>query len=189
MDDIVATAIWKRLDTDGHDCCRLIRGPRGWRLSGCATFLHEGEACMLPYEVDCDGSWRTLSARVDGSVGFDRLTFDIARTANGDWLVDGQVQPAAAGCIDLDLGFTPATNLIAIRRLGLAAGAAADSRAAYYREFVPGLGALDQTYRRSGDATYAYASPAHGFSAELAVDPVGFVTDYPGLWSGTVATA
>jgi uncharacterized protein len=117
MNEIVATAFWRRLDTEGHDGCRLIRMKDGWRLSGSAIFDHQGKACMLDYAVDCDAAWRTLSARVHGSVGLDELAFDIERTPDGDWLLNGKVQPAAKGCIDLDLGFTPATNLIAIRRL------------------------------------------------------------------------
>jgi uncharacterized protein len=35
------------------------------------------------------------------------------------WELNGTDQPEAADCIDVDLNFTPATNLIAIRRLAL----------------------------------------------------------------------
>lgn len=189
MTEIVATALWRRLDTEGHDACRLIRDTDGWRLAGSAVFDHQGRTCCLAYTVSCDGAWRTRSARVEGSVGFDWLAFDIEPTPSGDWRLDGVAQPKARGQIDLDLGFTPATNLIAIRRLGPRLGVETAAPAAYYLEFTRELGLVEQTYRRTGETTLAYASPAYDYAAELRVSPVGFVTEYPGLWSGTVVLA
>lgn len=184
---IVATAFWKRLDTEGHDSCRLIRKPDGWRLEGGAVFDHEGDAVQLAYVVDCDADWRTLSASVRGSVGLDELSFDIVSTSTGDWLLDGEKQPDAEGCIDLDLGFTPATNLIAIRRLEPGSDADTPAPAAYYLEFTRKLGIVEQSYRRISPGRLHYRSPAYGYDETLTVSDIGFVTEYPGLWSGKVA--
>ena len=188
MRDIVATAFWKRLDTEGRDACRLVRDSGGWRLEGAALFDHGGRACILAYAVECDTQWRTLAARVAGSIGFDRLDLDIQRSGD-DWILNGAVQPNARGQVDLDLGFTPATNLIAIRRLALAKGVEIAAPAAYYLEFTLELGLIEQTYRRTGDTTFAYSSRAYNYASELQVSPIGFVTEYPGLWSGQVAMA
>jgi len=188
MDEIVATAFWQRLDTEGHDACSLIRTRDGWRLAGCAVFDHGGKACRLAYTVDCDAGWRTLAASVAGSVGFEELLFGIERTQRGDWLLNGVAQPTAKGCIDLDLGFTPATNLIAIRRLDPGDEAETPAPAAYYLEFTLELGLLNQTYRRTGRERLHYRSPAYGYDETLTVSDVGFVTHYPGLWSGRVET-
>ena len=188
MHEIVATAFWKRLDTEGHDACRLVRGGDGWRLEGAALFSHEGNACILDYAVDCDARWRTVSAKVNGSVGFDTLDFEVTRTGD-DWLLNGAIQPKARSQTDLDLGFTPATNLIAIRRLDPRPGVETPAPAAYYLEFTLELGLVEQTYRRTGESTLAYASPAYDYAAELRVSPIGFVTEYPGLWSGQVTMA
>ena len=122
-----------------------------------------------------------------GSVGFEPLDFEIERTRDGEWLLDGRRQATAAGCIDLDLGFTPATNLLPIRRLAMEPGVEVPARAAYYLEFTRELGLIEQIYRREGSGTIGYASPAHGYAAMLGVHETGFVTDYPELWSGTVS--
>jgi hypothetical protein len=187
MDTIVATAFWKRLDTEGHDSCRLILRLDGWRLAGGAVFDHQGEAVQLAYVVDCDAGWRTLSASVRGSVGLTDLSFDIASAPGGEWLLNGEKQPEAKGCIDLDLGFTPATNLIAIRRLRPGADADTPAPAAYYLEFTLKLGIVEQTYRRTAPGRLHYRSPAYGYDETLTVSEIGFVTEYPGLWSGKVA--
>lgn len=187
MNDIVATCFWRRLDVEGHDACRLIRKTDGWRLSGQAVFDHRGQACILAYTVDCDESWRTLTAKVDGSIGFAKLVLEIGKSVGGGWLLNRREQPAAGNHVDLDLGFTPATNLIAIRRLDPQPGVETMAPAAYYLEFTQELGRIEQSYRRTGETTLAYSSPSNGYAAELTVSPVGFVTDYPGLWSGIVA--
>ncbi len=80
------------------------------------------------------------------------------------------------------LGFTPATNLLPIRRLGLAPGQSAEVRAAWLSFPALTLELLEQVYRRTSEATYAYASDGGRFTAELSVSGDGFVTRYPGLW-------
>ena len=84
-------------------------------------------------------------------------------------------------CIDLDLNFSPSTNLLPIRRLNLAVGEEAQVRAAWLRFPSFELEALSQTYRRTAESTYRYESST-GFVADLEVNSVGFVTNYPGIW-------
>ena len=86
-----------------------------------------------------------------------------------------------AGCIDVDFGFSPSTNLLPIRRLDLAIGAAADVSAAWVKfpEFT--VHRLDQRYTRLAETTYLYES-RNNFRREITVDDSGFVVDYPGLW-------
>jgi hypothetical protein len=84
--------------------------------------------------------------------------------------------------VDVDLGFTPATNLIPIRRLALLVGEAADAPAAWLDIANGALGLLAQRYERRSETAYWYEAPAFGYSAELDVGPDGFVRRYPGLW-------
>jgi len=89
------------------------------------------------------------------------------------------------GCVDLDLAFTPATNLIPVRRLALHVGESAPARAAWLSFPELALEPLDQEYRRTGPSTYRYG--ADGFDSELEVDDAGFIVRYPGRWEA-VAT-
>lgn len=188
MTETVAIALWQRLDTPGHDSCRLQRRADGWRLAGTALFRHEGRPCVLTYSVDCDTEWRTLSANVSGWLGFDEINLDIAATSGGGWLLNGLEQTPAQGCIDVDLGFTPATNLIAIRRLNPPRRKNTPAPAAYLAFPELRLDRLDQTYRRTGENAFAYAAPVYDYAETLEAAPVGFVTNYPGLWTGTVSS-
>jgi len=87
-----------------------------------------------------------------------------------------------AGCIDLDLNFSPSTNLLPIRRLSLTVGEEASVRAAWLRFPSFTLEPLEQIYRRTGATTYVYESAGGRFVRELIVNEAGFVTLYPGIW-------
>lgn len=177
-----AAILWKRLDVEGHDACRLMRRTGGWALSGRAVFDQASQPCCLSYEVSCDEAWHTRAATVTGWIGPRDLRFEIERAAPGVWRLNGDAQPQVAGLIDVDLGFTPATNLLAVNRLALGVGRQAPAPAAYLSFPELRLDRIDQTYVRLSGTRYAYASPAYGYDEVLEVSEVGFVTDYPKLW-------
>ncbi|HEX5717576.1 MAG TPA: putative glycolipid-binding domain-containing protein [Thermoanaerobaculia bacterium] len=169
--------LWRRLDTPGHESARLIDRS----LSGTAVFLHEGQPCRLEYLLTCDADWRTVSGKVSGWVG--ERTIDVECSAEaGRWRLNGAECPQVEGCIDLDLNFSPSTNLLPIRRLNLAVGREAPVRAAWLRFPSFALEPLEQVYRRIDEGTYRYESAGGRFVRELAVNDAGFVTLYPGLW-------
>jgi hypothetical protein len=180
----IATVLWKRLDTEGHDACRLVRRNDGWQVCGEAIFLHEGKPCSMRYDVRCDAAWRTRLATVNGWVGARELTCEIVRSEEATWLLNGVEQPQASGCVDVDLGFTPATNLLALRRFNLSIGEETPAPAAYLSFPELRLDLLEQTYRRTAETTYAYRAPIFSYIALLEVSESGFITRYPGLWEG-----
>jgi hypothetical protein len=77
---------------------------------------------------------------------------------------------------------TPATNLLALRRLSLAVDQEAEVTAAWLTHPDFALTPLRQRYRRTSQAEYAYTAPDHAFAGALTVNGQGFVLDYPGLW-------
>lgn len=173
---------WRRLDSPGHDAATLFVAGDGWRLEGTAVFLESRVPCHLRYMVDLDPLWRTRSAMVQGWLGTTRVDLLVNVHPNHQWLLNREPAASVAGCIDIDLAFTPATNLLPIRRLNLPVGASAPAVAAWLPFPELQLRPLDQVYRRSSEGTYDYSSSGGTFQASLAVSPDGFVTNYPGLW-------
>lgn len=174
---------WRRIDRPGHEAAELRRVDDEWRLRGVVVLVSESQPSALEYEVICDASWRTTRATVTSLLDERRKTLELRRAPSGGWRVDGAERPELAGCTDVDLGFTPSTNLLPIRRLGLESGAEAAVRAAWVR--FPGLTVeiLDQVYRRTGANTYRYESAGGAFTRQLEVDQNGLVVDYPGIWT------
>ena len=174
-----ASILWRRLDLPGHESARVWRDGDGWVLAGSAVFAHEGRPCRLDYLIQCDAEWRTRGATVRGWVGDAEVEVAIEVDAEGRWRLNGAECPRVQGCIDVDLNFSPSTNLLPIRRLRLAIGDQAEVRAAWLR--FPGfvLEPLPQVYRRTAERTYRYESAGGAFVRDLAVDDAGFVTSYP----------
>lgn len=98
------------------------------------------------------------------------------------WTLNGLVVASLENCIDLDLGFTPATNLLPLRRLDLAEGQSAEASAAWLDVAAGTLAVLPQRYQRRSKTTYWYEAPSVNYAALLEVAPTGFVLRYPGLW-------
>jgi hypothetical protein len=175
------TMLWRRLDTPGHDAAVLVRTPAGWRLEGTAVFVQDRTACQLAYRVTCDRRWRTVDASVAGWLGIRRIGLEAAVMPEGGWLFGGASVPAVDGCIDIDFDFTPATNLLPIRRLSLEVGESARVRAAWLTIPECTLAPLAQTYTRVAPNRYRYETD-DGFKADFETTAQGFVVRYPGLW-------
>jgi hypothetical protein len=179
---VIASILWRRLDTAGHDACRLEGDEGGWQLDGAAVFQHDGVPAHLAYQVRCDRAWRTREGRVQGWVGSRAVDVRIVHTDEGSWSLNDRVMPGLEACVDLDLGFTPATNLLSLRRLALAEGKGADVPVAWLDEAADTLELLPQHYERRTATTYWYESRTAGYSALLETTPAGFVSRYPSLW-------
>jgi len=176
------SVLWRRLDQPGHESCRLCSHDSSWQLAGTAVFAHDRRPCRLDYLVVCDAAWQTVSGRVAGWVGTAMVEIALAVDSARRWRLNGAECPAVMGCIDLDLNFSPSTNLLPIRRLGLAIGQEAAVRAAWLRFPSFRLEPLEQRYRRVAAATYRYESAGGRFATDLEVNEAGFVTRYPGFW-------
>lgn len=174
--------LWRCFVFPGHEACRLVSQGSDWHLEGTAVFSHEGQVCRLAYQVICDSTWQTVSARVEGWVGRRVIEVQIKTDGKGHWWLNDAEQPAVSGCTDIDLNFSPSTNLLPIRRLDLAVGQAADVKAAWLRFPSFELEPLSQQYQRLEENIYRYESAGGQFVAELKVNGSGFVIDYPSLW-------
>jgi len=182
----IVKAQWRALDREGEDRCRLAQLENGWLLIGHARFKDSYGHAALDYVVRCDAEWHTLGADVAGTHGGRELRVSLEREGS-IWALNGQAQPQVRGAVDVDLAFTPATNLMPIRRLY-----AADklhSRAAWLTYPACELKPLDQTYTSVTSEIVTYAALQTGYVTQLCVDPSGFATLYPGVWEGEVRHA
>jgi hypothetical protein len=172
---------WRRLDHPGYDSSRLFKLSNGWMLLGMAIFW-ESEPCHFHYEVVTNRKWETTRARVKGYLGRKAIDVNISAVSHMRWHVNGKLLTNIEGCPDVDLGFTPSTNQIPIRRLSLKIGEFAEAPAAYLQFPEMNFVKLPQTYRRVGRNSYAYQSPTVGYSSVLKVLPSGAVAEYPGIF-------
>jgi uncharacterized protein len=179
-----APILWRRLDLPGHDAASLQMDEEGAVLSGMAAF-HEGAPTALAYVVHVDREWKTTEGHVWGWRGLDPIDLRLHRDSAGTWTLNDELSPEVQGCMDLDLSFTPATNLLPLRRLSLSIGQSAEVRSAWLEWPEVRLTPLVQRYARRSDTEYDYESDLPGgelFRSTLRVQPEGWVLDYGGLW-------
>jgi hypothetical protein len=174
---------WRRTDevrTDEH--CTVATRDAGISLIGTVLGADGGLPVRIEYRVLADASGATTAVHVRDSRGFGQRTLTLARDAKNVWTVDGTPAPELKGCVDVDLGCTPSTNTLPIRRLRLGVGASRTIQAAWIR--FPDLSVVKtaQTYTRLDEFTYHYASGT--FEADLHVDDDGVVASY-GPWERT----
>lgn len=180
---------WRRLDVPGREDATFEPVSGGWRLTGDLHVEESGVPAHLRYVIDCDREWRTREAVVQGEVAGHDVHVALAADGLGSWSRDGAPLPSLTGAIDVDLGFTPATNTLPIRRLALAIGESRAVRTAWVRFPELRVQPLDQTYARLGDQTYLYEALVDGapFTARLDTDAFGRVVRYEGLWVAEAA--
>lgn len=182
---------WRRLDVPGREESRADLTATGWRLTGELHVEEAGVRARLRYAIDCDAEWRTRSALIEGQAGGRPIRFALAADGAGHWTRDGAPVPELAGALDVDLGFTPATNTLPIRRLALAIGETAPVRSAWLRFPELRLEPLEQAYTREAERSFRYRAMVDGdpFIARLDTDEFGRVLRYEGLWEAEVADA
>ncbi len=169
---------WRRSDEIAADeLCTMSIRDGGLSLIG--TVLGADRAGMplrTEYRVFADGAGLTTAVHVRDLQGFAQRTIALTRDGKGAWTVDGLPDRELTGCTDVDLGCSPSTNTLPIRRLRLGIGSSHTIKAAWIR--FPELIAVpaSQTYTRLDEFTYRYASGT--FEAELTVDDAHLVTRY-----------
>lgn len=180
MDNGYTRILWRNDEHRGAEHFTAHPTPDGWRLAGTVVLPIEDEPAHIRYTVDLDHGWRTRRAEVVVDAVPEPRTFTFAVGGRGDhsrWTVEGTtVAGSLDGCVDVDLGFTPATNTLQIRRLGLEVGESRTLPVAWlaYPELT--VQPLTQTYTRLGPDRWEYGD--EDYTAELLVDPGGYVLRY-----------
>ena len=184
----IESILWQGFALPGHEACQLCFQNLQWHLLGTAVFSHEQRPCRLDYQIICDKAWHTVSAKTKGWLGHTIVDVQIKTDPSQHWWLNGVEQPELSGCTDIDLNFSPSTNMIPIRRLNLAIGGMSDVKAAWLRFPSFNLELLSQRYHRLNEGIYRYESAGGQFVADLKVNKSGFVVEYPGLWRSEVTS-
>jgi hypothetical protein len=162
----------------------IWRGLDGWRAETATIELHDdgltatgtqiGAGYRLDYKLD---DTRSIEIVATGDGWTNEL--DLRHDGHGNWS-----QADLTGVLDCDLGFSPLTNTLPIRRSGLHRRPGAEDFLMAWIE-VPELRVLPSAQRyehvRPGVVRYVDRGAFAGFTAELEVDADGLVTHYPGL--------
>lgn len=178
----VSSGLWRWLQDTGLERFEFMRTADDWIFRGTILTLAADIAAEAKYEIVCDRSFRTKQANVSVRDATGERTLKIA-TESGRWYENGSENQTVKGAIDIDLGWSPSTNTLPIKRLKLGIGqTSGEFIAAWVRFPELTLQPLPQEYIRLTDRQYRYSSRSGAFQADLLVDDNDFVFDYEGFW-------
>lgn len=177
---------WQDWNGEGLEQCYFSESAEGATLEGVVIGTREGRY-GASYLVRTDARFHTREVRVTYLGG---PSLEIESDGAGHWRdrLSGESLPLLDGCLDADIGVTPATNLLPIRRLKLAPQASAEIGVAYIplpsqiaTRFLPVPAQQRYTCLVAG-RRYRYEGIFRAFTAELEVDGHGLVLDYPEIF-------
>ncbi|MGC5031544.1 putative glycolipid-binding domain-containing protein [Micromonospora sp. DT229] len=202
MPTVPKSMLWTRIDTAGAEHA-LADDSHGLAAHGTQVaaapipytcryqLLTDPQWVSLRLEVEVEGAGWRRSVRLERATDRWRVTaaeqgdLDAALAATGHapaGLPGVEDPDRLADALDVDLGGSPLFNTLPVRRLRLADQPAdANFPISVAWVLVPSLTVLpaEQVYTALGGGRFRYASGS--FSAEIDMDPDGFVLHYPGL--------
>jgi hypothetical protein len=152
----------------------------GISLTGTVLYVTEGRPWQTNYAIQVDRQWHTRQVAVEMLSRNQTIPLHLTADGAGHWFQDGTPLVDLDGCLDIDLGMTPSTNTLPIRRLALAPGQGADLVAAWVQFPSLAITPLPQRYECMAPDRVQYRSDS--FAATLAIDVDGVVLDYEHFW-------
>ncbi len=193
MDKLQRTVLWQNLKQPGTEYCRLMSHDYGWRLTGTTVLVFDDNPLQAQYLVACNHLWQTRTVQISANTGADEQSLHLIVDEKNRWWLqqeDNVIELIRLrGCLDVDLGITPATNTLPIRRNPLAIGDSVSLKAAWIQFPTLDIETLSQKYTRLTEHRYRYESNDGQFSTEIDVDEMGLVKHYPNGWQRVAVQA
>ena len=175
---LLCSVMWQPFNEPGLELCHLSQ-PYRWHIEGTVLTGFEGVPARVIYGVTCSTLWHTEDVWIRLEMNAEEREMHLSRRRT-HWNVNRERREDLAGFMDIDLGVTPATNTLPIRRLNLSIGESRKVTAAWVRFPSLTVEPLVQTYTRLGEFEYRYASP--NFETRVLVDDLGLVVEYEKGW-------
>jgi hypothetical protein len=179
---LVCAGLWQWLQSPGLERFEFVRTGDEWIFRGTILTLAPDAAAEARYEIACDTLFQTRRANIYLRDSSSERSLKID-AQDGHWLENGRENQTVKGAVDIDLGWSPSTNTLPIRRLKLKVGETSGGFSAAWVRFPElTLQSLPQEYVRLADRQYRYSSRGGSFVAKLLVDDNDLVLDYEGFW-------
>ena len=187
MSRCLRTVLWRNEKFLMYEYCSLVDTGEGVSFDGVVVAAVDGKPLRAAYQIACGPDGQTRSVVVDAGGGLGEHHLRLEADGQRVWRLNGVELPDCRGCIDVDLGFSPSTNTLPIRRLNLKPGESQTITTAWVRfpefDVVP----FPQRYTRLGQNEYRFESLISDFQAILVVDDLGIVQKYGEFWEAAAA--
>ncbi|GAB3494145.1 putative glycolipid-binding domain-containing protein [Spirosoma knui] len=176
------TIIWQAIDWIGLEQFTFTPKADVFVGAGQLIGLYENNPYSIYHQVQIDTQWRVRELIIK-MPDWDEAGIHLFTDGDGHWQDPlGMLLPELTGCLDVDITLTPFTNTLPIKRLKLLPGQSQRIDVVYVQLPEGRINRVEQIYTRLNADRYRFQQPALEFSADIQVDPAGFVVDYPDLF-------
>ena len=175
--------LWSGIEYQSLEHCNLTVARPGIEVNATILGVSNNQIFKVDYSIRTNNSWQTIFCQVQMKTGNQLAVFRMGSDGNGNWTLNNELATQFAGCIDVDIIFTPFTNSLPINRLALRIGESAQIQVVYFDLATFELRPATQRYTRLADRKYKFENVPNDFEADLEVDELGMVISYPGLFA------
>ncbi len=167
------TARWQTWDRVHDEVLTLRWENEGWTATG------EVGRERVHYVIRLSPTWHVRQFLLFRDL--DQPDLWLATDGGARWgEMNGDHRTELDGCIDLDVGCTPFTNTVPIRRMPVDVGDRFDTQVVMVDVDTLGVIPVRQRYQRLTARRWHYENLDSGAETDLEVDEYGLVLDYPG---------
>ncbi|MGP4063185.1 putative glycolipid-binding domain-containing protein [Halobacillus sp. H74] len=174
--------IWDHLEAAGAEHVKLKRSETHMEVNGTVLLVHNQMPHRLEYEVKLDLDWKTKTVKVyhDGSP----KPFVVHAEKQDKWWVNGEYDENLDGATNVDLTFTPFSNMLPINRVSWKIGERRTFKMVYVDVMLREVQPLLQVYTYLGDTEgkRIFQYKCRDYETALVVDQDGWVVEYPGAF-------
>lgn len=179
--------LWTGREYQSLENCLVNTSSAGAEITSTIIGYSENKIYKTEYCIKTNHNWETvffeISSRHSNKFRVARLESD----GKGNWSTSGKRVDQFEGCIDIDISLTPFTNSLPIKRLKLAQDESQEIQVIYLDVLTQQMRSVWQRYIRLSDSLYHYQNIPNDFEANIQVDELGLVVDYPSLFVRTAA--
>lgn len=177
--------LWAGREYTSLENCLINTATIGSEINSVIIGKYDEKIYRVEYKIKTNPNWETLYVEVHSQHSNQRKQILLESDGKGNWRMDGKQADQFKGCIDIDIPLTPFTNTLPINRLKISQDEEHQIQVIYLDLLEPQIAPAKQKYTRLSKTEYHYENVPNNFEANIIVDELGFVVDYPSLFTRT----
>ncbi|RKE82776.1 putative glycolipid-binding domain-containing protein [Chryseobacterium sp. AG363] len=175
------TLIWKGIYYQSLEYFNLLSNDKNYTVESKIIGCHEDKIYNVEYKIHTDKNWIVQDFLIESEVNTIKRTSSGKRN-QGQWEINGVVNPEFDHFKFIDISLTPSTNTLPINNLKLSESGSQKINVIYIDVLKHNIKPVQQHYTRTAVNKYLYENIETDFKAEISVDEGGLVTNYPELF-------
>jgi len=177
--------LWTGIEYHSLENCLVKNTATGAEINSVIVGRYSEKIYRVEYQIQTNQNWEVIFVEIKSqhSNKLDHVIFQ--SDAKGNWIQNGKPATEFQGCIDVDIPLTPFTNTLPIKRLNMHHGKVNEIYVVYIDLLERQITPVKQKYIRNSNTQYHYENIPNDFEANIEVDELGYVVEYPSLFTRT----